>query len=206
MAAFTLAKAKPSAALKYYLDTSAIYPIAWDEGATNGGAPAVDVAEKARASAVSTFLRDATAAGAEVRTSLLAIEEIAGKVRNGERRRCWKAKGFSDWRSYAIGNSAGARADGPIIQTKMLEWIGWSIRAVLSRGVQFERRVVQTPAGAATLSKKSRETYVELLHSYPDLDAMDALHIVVGKEIGADAFVTFDAGWRAVSEIDVYHD
>ena len=81
----------------------------------------------------------------------------------------------------------------------------WPLNAY-PHGVRFERKVVATVALATTLSKKAHATYVELLKNYVGLDAMDALHIVIGKEVGATGFVTFDAGWRTVAEIDVYHD
>lgn len=205
MGLYALATAAPAATEKFYLDTSAIYPLAWAEGVAKGGAPALRANEALRVALLSAFLKKAEVVGSEMRTSLLSLEEIGTKIRNGERKDLIRANGFPDWHAYRQARPVDAAADALVIQAKAVQWMEWTVSALLSYGVLFERRAISTPALATTMIKKARLTYLELLRNYVDLDAMDALHIVVGKEIGAGAFISFDAGWQSVAEIDVYH-
>lgn len=197
-----LGAASPTPKTKYYLDTSALFSLASLQAAADG--QAVPALETKRASDVTAFLARARAVGGLVCTSVLAFQEIAHKARRRSREECAKIAGFASWQHL---DSTGASANRVQVveqahdaMLKMLEWTAVALRAVHGE--------VEQPAVAADkLTERGlrfRKAHRRFLRLYKTLDSMDALHIVVGTDLGAKDFVSFDKGWEDVAEITVY--
>lgn len=193
-------EAAPSAC---YLDTSAVFALAFRRARAEGQ-PAPDN-EVSRAEALVGFLARVRAQGGRGRTSLLALEEIAAKVRNqtrsiGVERILGKAASFRDLKT---SDRAKAEAVDAAAHAAMMSMLKFTADALGAESVLLTRPVI--PQGTEEDSaKKARKYHRDLLRRYPSIDPMDALHIVIGVECGLKAFVSFDDAWKCVTEIDLF--
>lgn len=184
----------------YYLDTSALFALA-SEWAGAKGHPAASK-ELDRAAAMRPFLRGVLAVGGSVRTSTLAFQEIAQVQQRRARNAHAKKAGHGDWNSL-LKKQIDPGVVRVTAQRDMLQFLSYAVRAMNSVGCRVEEPPVSNVA-AARVGRLRREAHRRLLRLHPGIDSMDALHIVVGYQMGARDFVTFDDAWDDVQGITVY--
>jgi predicted nucleic acid-binding protein len=201
MARVALASASPEANSIYYLDTSVLFALAVAAYHTATGAT-VRADELARAAEARSFLSQVSASGGHIRTSTLAFQEIAHATRKRARNVHAKAAGFGDW--HDLLKKKGPRSivrDAAHADT--LRFLSHAVRAM--RGVRCEVELQTVPqAETVAFGRNQRAAHRSLLRKHPELDPMDALHIVVGYGLGARHFLSFDEGWETVAGISVY--
>jgi len=201
----------PNAALKdcqpvqgesYYLDTSAVMALLNVEA--NNQKVKIPGEELARGRLVVDFTSRAKLVGALLTTSILAIEEIAAKYRGLIRAARAKANGYATWKDFKTGNPPAAAIEDEVARKEMFLRLKWTTKKLGSTQVRLA-----TPEVAAANIHSAAETmrcsHLKLLEDHPSLDAMDALHIVIGTDLGATRFVSFDRGWDVVPSITVYN-
>jgi len=137
-----------------------------------------------------------TGTSAVFATSVLAFEEVAALIRNRSR----QDQTNGAWRQLNKTDPQRAVVDA-IAQAKMLAMLKLAADAASSLGVSCLWPDVN--GGPAAAGRKLRKAHRALLKAYVDLDAMDALHLVVGAELGFTSFVSFDAGWAVVPSVDI---
>lgn len=200
MAARPLRLATPKENERFYVDTSAIFPLAHAEAKAAGGGG--EATELSRAVVVVDFLNRAARVSAEVRTTAIVFEELGAKVRN--KIRMHEASKYSlSWQALKAQRPTEAAAADAIAHVKMLAFMKWAADGAAKGGILLEGRAMM-PADVLAREKKLRKAHRELLAKYASLDAMDALHIVIGLEMAIPNFITFDAGWDAVPGIAVF--
>ncbi|HET9930943.1 MAG TPA: hypothetical protein VFQ35_09660 [Polyangiaceae bacterium] len=197
-----LVGAVPKAKTKYYLDTSAVFALASVQAAKAG--QQVPTIETQRANRLSPFLAKVAVAGGLVCTSVLAFQEVANIARRKARDEFAKQAGFSSWNhlessaAQSVQDTVASQAHGAMLQ--VLEWAAVAVRDANGETEQ--------PAVAADQTKERgqrlRKAHRRFLRAYARLDSMDALHIVIGTELGAKDFISFDKAWESVTEIVVY--
>lgn len=180
--------------LVFYLDTSAVMPLALNEAGTIKGT------ELIRFRRINAFVASASRAASRTISSVLALEEIAAKTRNELSRAALKRAGHDDWRSYAAVAPAAAAAERTTIQGQVLKMLEHAATGMGKIGVVVEQPVV---ANAADAGKKVRKAHREYLRAYANIDSMDALHLAFGGLLGCKHFVSFDQAWLPISEVDV---
>lgn len=185
----------------YYLDTSGLFPLAY-ERARHAGEPAPPD-ELARATTLVPFLRAAQANSASVITSILSIEELAAKWRNTQVRAVLP-NGIKTLRVWENTNPIAAANARKTIQASTLKMMAHAANGLGTYGVALMRVAVGSTE-TRTAADKQRKAHRELLRLYDRIDPMDALHIVVGREMGAERFISFDTAWTTVAEISVYN-
>jgi predicted nucleic acid-binding protein len=191
------AKAKPGG--RYYLDTSAIFALAAPHA--KAAKQAVRALEEQRAQAATDFLKAAVAAGAAVRTSVLAFEEVAAVSRRRGRDLFARQAGHNGWETAKT--SADAESVDANAKAAMLTWLTWAVTGFRVVGGAVEQP--ETPADETTIrAERLRKLHRKLLSTYSAIDPMDALHIATGISLGCNDFVSFDKGWETVAEITVY--
>lgn len=200
MSAVSIEDFAPTSGQRCYLDTSALIPLALHQLASAGG-PAPPDEERRRADRIRRCIDRLVSAKASVVTTILAMEELAAKVRNDARNDQARAHG-STWKDLKRSDPAKARELDEGCRDWMLKMMEHAARSTGDLGVSFELPVV-LEGDASAAATRLRKVHREYLRRYVSLDAMDALHIAVGRMIGADCFVSFDAGWREVSDITV---
>lgn len=190
----------PKPRRRYYLDTSALFALA-SEWAGTKGQPA-QAKEIARAVAMKPFLHSVANANGSIRTSTLAFQEIASVQQRRARNFRAGAAGHGDWHNL-LKKGVDPTVVLETAKRDMLQFLTYTVRAMHSVGCKVE----EPPVGALATAKVGtlrREAHRRLLRLHPGLDSMDALHIVVGYQMGARDFVTFDDGWTDVQGITVY--
>ena len=185
------------AGLTFYLDTSAVLPLAFAET----GEP-IEEREERRCNLLKPFLERATRAGSRVVCSVLVFEEIAALVRNQQQRDILdrEREHFRSWKDYERSNPAKADAGLRTVHATMLTMLQHAADALHKVGVN-----VAHPVGdpVADFGRKLRKAHRGYLHSYPRLDAMDALHLTFGAYLNCRHFVSFDKAWADVTEIQL---
>lgn len=129
---------------------------------------------------------------------MLAYEEVAASTRNKLRFAEAEAANFSGWKPFKSAEPAKAAGADARSHAAMLEMLSLAASAAGSLGVTLE-----WPAPTSASPVTIRRHHRELLRKHPEVDAMDALHIVVGLAIGIRSFITFDGGWDAVPGITI---
>lgn len=182
--------------MTFYLDTSAVLPMALDLAAPGD----VDPRERVRSTKLKSFIERATKAGSRAVCSVLVLEEIASNARNEARRNVLARETEASWRDYERSNKAGADADQATVHALMLKMLEAAITALRAASVAVEQPVVTDAADAA---QKLRKAHRAFLQRYPRIDSMDALHLAFGGLLGCTHFVSFDHAWRDVAEIQL---
>lgn len=194
-----LSKTTPKVGKSYYLDSSAVLTLASPDMATDGWP--VRPKQHTDAKHLVAFLKAAT--GARVVTSVLAMEEAASVVRNTRRTQAAHDAGHNSWRDFVRKDAANAKRDDAKPHAAMLKALRWALARLSMHGVVLDTGEIQ--AGQTQQAAEAlRAAHEKLLASHQELDPMDALHIVVGWDMGADDFVSFDGGWEVVPNITVY--
>lgn len=85
----------------------------------------------------------------------------------------------------------------------MLKFMTRAVDALNAANVPLETQKVAAME-VRTAALLMRKAHRKLLADHRELDSMDALHIVLGRALGADSFITFDGGWEVVPTILVY--
>lgn len=134
-------------------------------------------------------------------TTMLAVEELAGVARAKAREIVASSLGMS-WNDLKQQNRAKADQLDVGCRDDMLKFMTHAANTANALNISHEFPLIDT-SKTPDANKKIRKSHRELLRLYSSLDAMDALHIVFGKELGADHFVSFDKGWHPVAEIHV---
>lgn len=178
----------------FYLDTSAVLPLALADAGT------LPAKEQPRHSALTAFAAKARSAPARLVASVLAFEEIGAKTRNDVQRAVLARVDHRSWNDYQRADAVEALRDRKIIQGMVLQMLEHTARALGSLGVVVEQPV---DADASTAGHKLRKAHREFLRLYENIDSMDALHIAFGAMLGCKHFITFDNGWAQVAEIEV---
>lgn len=203
MPAIDLATFVPVAGATYYLDTSALYPLAAAE-AKDAGAKNIADRFLERAAHVRSFLQAVKLARGMARTSVLAMQEMAAAIRNEERHRLAQADPakHKSWSAFKRDDHAGAQVADTVAQELMLTWMRYTSRQLGALQVHFCEPEV--PKGfSVEIGAARKKAHRRLLKAFSRIDAMDALHIVLGTEMQASAFLSFDSGWQTVTTINV---
>jgi len=189
----------PQAGELYYLDTSAMFSLGHLEAhrLKQGGEPG----EVKRARRVVAFVHRATASSAFVFTSVLAHQEIAALVRNRLRNAGAQKQRGCQWKQLKLIDPTEADKIDVGAQAAALQML--SHTSSLAGRESIETRWPAVASEAALAGQKLRKAHRELLRLYRQIDSMDALHIVLGAELGALNFITFDKGWDTVPNINV---
>lgn len=199
MTAVALESHAPTEGQRCYLDASALIALAYEDAVSAGVAVRAD--ERSRARRVREYVLRVRRLGARLVTSILAMEELAAMTRNKARDIASRPLGRS-WVELKRDAPDDARRVDELCRQQMLDMMEHAAKATGDLGVSFELPVV-LEGDASAAATRLRKVHREYLRRYVTLDAMDALHIAVGRMIGADCFVSFDAGWREVSDITV---
>lgn len=189
----------PQAGELYYLDTSAMFSLGHLEAQRlkMGGDPG----EVKRGKRVVSFVRRAAASSASVFTSVLAHQEIAAVVRNRLRNAGAQKVQACAWKQLKVADPDQADQIDVKAQTAALQMLSHVSSLAGREGIETKWPAVASDPVAA--AKTLRKAHRDLLRLYRQIDSMDALHIVIGAELGALNFVTFDKGWDTVSNISV---
>jgi hypothetical protein len=201
MTVYRLASAAATAGERYYLDTSALYPLMHAEMRA-ANLPA-DSDELRRAAALKGFLQRVRAVNGALRTSVLAFEEIGAKARSIVRSKGAEKTPYRKWSDLKRADATAAAAVDADAQAHMLDVMRFAADGAGKEGVLLERSIV-LPTDTTSAAEKLRKAHRKLLREYRSLDAMDALHIAVGLELAIRNFITFDVGWQGVPGINVY--
>lgn len=196
--AIRLDAAKPRHGQRFYLDTSAVIPLALARAGTS-----VDPVDQKRHRLLRSFSNKVTSSGGVLLTSLLAFEELAAVVRRPLRDAALKKAGASDWRDFRRKDAAGARQAEADTQKKVVQMMEWGLAELAALGGAVElpsRDAAATRTDADLLFK----AHVALLRSCAALDPMDALHVVVGSALNTRSFVSFDRAWERISTIELF--
>jgi len=183
------------AGLVFYLDTSAVFPLALV------AAGSMKPINSTRSGLVKAFCADAQRASSRAVVSVLVLEEIAAKTRNEAQRDLLRAEGFDDWYAFEQADKARADAERLNIKGRVLSMLQHAADELGMMGVTVEQPLITgTPADAG---KKLRKTHREFLSKYQNIDSMDALHIAVGGLLGCKHFLSFDTAWIDIAEIQL---
>jgi predicted nucleic acid-binding protein len=200
-AAVSLLEVAPAPALRCYLDTSAVWVLASLEAKANGAT--IVATDETNGKRVESFLKRLVAARGEPRTTVLAMEELAAKVRNNSRSESARRAHCSDWRQFKRADPTAADAADALAKTAMLDAMRFAATRLGKLAVLFETPAVheaETFSAATSIRKEHRL----LLDNYQGLDAMDALHIVMGSRLRIQHFVSLDRGWSDVNGLTIY--
>jgi hypothetical protein len=181
--------------LVFYLDTSAVFPLALVAAGTT------KPTELARAKLVTSFCTAAQKAMSRTLVSVLVFEEIAAKTRNEAQREVLRVEGHQTWRDFEAADKAKAHAERIKVQALMLAMLQHTATELGKLGVTVEQPQLQGTAAEA--GKKLRKSHREFLAKYQSIDSMDALHIAFGAMLGCKHFVSFDKAWIGIAEIDL---
>ncbi len=186
---------------RHYVDTSAFFYLAMLGASTAG--ERVPAKRLAQAKRLQAFLTQIQKLGGIACSTVLAIEELAAKVRNDARRDAAKSAGFNYWGDFKMKKPSEAQVEDGRSKTRMVQMMDWAVAEFVKVGGRFEMPV-SSAAESASFGEKLRTEHRDLLDTFQRLDAMDALHIVLGIHLGAKAFVSFDQGWDVVPQLTVY--
>lgn len=132
-----LAKTTPVAAKQYYLDTSAVFALTLAEAKARGVGNIRD-ADVARGKKLKKFLAETQSVKALPRVTVLALEEMAAKVRSTERRATANANGHNTWPDFKQKEPQKARAaDAAGPHATMLALVDVAIQQLAQYGVTF---------------------------------------------------------------------
>ncbi|HEX3474707.1 MAG TPA: hypothetical protein VHT91_06680 [Kofleriaceae bacterium] len=181
----------------FYLDTSAVFPLALQAAGTQ------NQLELDRARRVSAFLDHAKRNSSRGLCSVLVLEEIAAHIRNKTQRDALTRVRCDKWRDFCDTDPDNAEAEGKKIQATVLKMLTHTADALASAGITVEQPVV---INAAEAGKKLRKAHRDFLRHYHAIDSMDALHMALGSTLGCKHFITFDKHWTSVTEIEVLYN
>lgn len=153
----------------------------------------------ARAAEAANFFHNYVGGGTQFVSSPYALQEVGNvlaKYRLQQTRyNRWKDLRREDYSAFQIAHAEAASIIGDA-------WTRFQ-----ENGILF---VVpddgdETPYGV-TVTNEVIEAAFLLMKEYEAIDAMDAFHISFGMACGVSWFVTTDAGWKDVAEINVFCD
>lgn len=182
----------------FYWDTSVVYSLALSRHPKQ---TATSQRELRRISALSAFINASTSSGTRNLTSILVLEEIAALVRNRIRTVEADRAGFRSWSEFKQSAAEQAMLRDKTAHQGMLEILQCAIDGIRTAKIELE-----WPDQSETPPQKLRKFHREILRTVPTIDAMDALHIVVGLSLGIKKFISFDTGWRDCPLIEVVTD
>lgn len=183
---------QPLAGLHYF-DTSAILPLAVEK---------LEQVAQPRATAVRTFVGRMGAVGATAGTSVLALEEIAFKVRRDARHDVLAQQGHKTWRDFERADPKLAEAESEVIQAQVLDMVKAAIDTCGPLAIQFLQPT--SVVAPAPWGKQWRKNWGALVQAHREIDPMDALHVVTGSALSATAFVSFDKAWAQIGTIKLF--
>src|SRR5690349_10420712 len=131
MAAHALASLPKASSPPFYLDTSAVIPIA----AERAGSLKAGSRDARCLAALKAFIPRAHSAGVRVKTSILALEEIAAKTRNAGLRDQAAAKRHGSWRDFRLADPAGSDVALAIVHKAMLKQLEDTAQGLGALGV-----------------------------------------------------------------------
>jgi predicted nucleic acid-binding protein len=188
---------RPDAA---FCDTSFILDLLTHEVATVAvDMRDLDVAKRARAEQAATFFHDYRAAGTRFFSSPYTFQEASHVIARNVLRR----SGQSRWEDLERVNPA----EFARLHAHAMNVIEDSWNRVQRYGIEF---VVPDTGNYTLHGNEANDEVVEaallFFTTYAALNAADAFHIAMGIACGLEWFVTTDAGWKSVAEINVFCD
>lgn len=185
-------------AQSFYLDTSALVGLAALQAQSDGFQAGLDANALKQGRDVQGFAGRAAASGASLLVTVLAFEELAAMIRNKARANLCKP--HPNWGALKKADRLRATTLDALAQQQMLKFLECAERAARSVGAKLLEPEIDDPSRDADLRAAAHR---KLLEDHVGLDAMDALHIVIGGELEVTGFVSFDRGWRDVKTITV---
>lgn len=196
---FSSASTRPDAA---FCDTSFLLDVLTHEVPTVAASiPDLDPVKQARAAEAATFFNDYRSTGTQFVSSPYTLQEIGNVVakytlkQNAARYRKWTDLKVADHAMFLALRAVATRATEDAWRRIQHHGV-WFVVPDNGDDTRFGNRVNSTVMEAAFL----------FLAAYETLDAMDAFHIAMGTACGLDWFVTTDAGWKSVTEINIFCD
>lgn len=183
--------------LLFYLDTTAVYAM------TLVRAGSTSPKEQDRARDVTAFLAAAERNTSRGLCSVLVLEEIASIVRSQSQNPILVREGYNTWRDFRNADPVRSEAEGKAITARVLEMLTHAVEALASVKATIEQPIVSNSSEAG---KKLRKAHRDFLRLYFDIDSMDALHLATGSLLGCKHFISFDKGWRDVTELEILHN
>jgi hypothetical protein len=196
MPAIALEAFRQTPGLVFYLDTSAIFPLAYK----NAGA--ISGLEADRFRRLSPFIDAVNRAGSRCIATVLGLEEFAGVVRNSRRQSLAKRANCNSWYDYAQANRAAADAEVPRIQAHVLAMLQHAANEMGALNVSVEQPLADD---AKAVGKQLRKSHRLFLSRYATIDSMDALHMAFGLALHSEHFISFDNQWKQVLEFAVLY-
>lgn len=202
MATFDMQTSAPTVGARHYLDASVLLALAYRSAKSAGElAPPQEVRRGDKAAA---FIARVNGSGGMAITTVIALEEIAAKVRNALRRAAWSKASYKSWSDFKQADPTTAHTADTHAHAVMIQMLAHTMNELGRVGAFVERREI--PANETRkLAKDLRQAHLGFMKNYPSLDAMDALHIALGLEMGITSFLTFDQGWGIVPKISVFY-
>jgi predicted nucleic acid-binding protein len=195
---FPTAVTRPDAA---FCDTSFILDLLTHEVATVAADMRdLDAVKRARSEQAATFFHNYQAAGTRFFSSPYTFQEASHVIaRNVLRSRSSQTR----WEDLARVHAAEfARLHSHAMNVVEDSW-----NRVQHYGIEF---VVPDTGNYTLHGKEVNSVVVEaallFFTTYASLNAADAFHIAMGMACGLEWFVTTDAGWKSVAEINVFCD
>ncbi|HEU0077297.1 MAG TPA: hypothetical protein VFQ76_06585 [Longimicrobiaceae bacterium] len=160
----------------------------------------LDAVKQVRAAEAASFFYNYSAAGTQFVSSPYTLQEVANTLGNHVLRNRKAGNNWANLKRTDHARFLALRAEAlSIIEDAWTRFQAHDIWFVVPNDGD------DTPQGKR-ISSELVETAHLLLRMYAALDAMDAFHISTGLACGLEWFVTTDAGWKDVAEINVFCD
>jgi predicted nucleic acid-binding protein len=185
--------------LAFYLDTSALWPLALMPTGKIAGE------ESLRVGRLTTFVAKAQAVQSRVLSSILVVEELAALTRNRAQAALATANGHATWKDFKQMDPGKVATAQRSVQADVLGVLKLAAQEMKTYAITVEHPIVTDNLGsflnAPQAGSRLRNAHQAFLKKYPTLDSMDAMHMTFGAELGCRHFVSFDNGWDGIAEI-----
>jgi predicted nucleic acid-binding protein len=160
----------------------------------------LDEGKQERAAEAAAFFHSYSGEGTQFVSSPYALQEVANALakhtlKKQRRHGRWKELRHNDYPTFL---TLRAEALSIIVDA----WTRFQEHGIL---FVVPNDGDESPYGV-TVTNEVVEVAFLLLKEYEALDEMDAFHIALGMACGVSWFVTTDAGWKEVAEINVFCD